>query len=114
MCFGKKCGPNTNVNNLFLYTLDIYISVTSPRPLKSDELNRSVPSLVVIDSDVSPINVGRLSKGAKLKFSYFYSKSVSVQRTFSMHKMLITQFGIVHTNALKLYICIYLLYVYMK
>ena len=109
MCFGKKCGPNTKVNNLFLYTLDIYISVTSPRPLESDELNRSVPSLVsslVIDSDVSPFSVGILSKGAKSKFSYFYSKSVSVQHTFSMHKMLITKFGIVHTNALK-QMCIY-------
>ena len=79
----KKCDPNTIY---FVYTLDINISVTSPRPLESDELNRSVPSLVsslVIDSDVSPISVGILSKGAKSKFSYFYSKSVSVQHLFN-------------------------------
>ena len=54
--FWKKSDPNTKVNNLFC----IHSSVTSRRPLESDELNRSVPYLassIVIDSDISPISV---------------------------------------------------------
>ena len=71
MYFGKIVIQIQRLIIYFVYTLNIYISVTSCRPLESDELNRSVPSLMsslVIDSDDSPTSVADSVKGPSRRF----------------------------------------------